>query len=61
MYDDYILKLYLIITSAPADGKIERIFLCVATSVKSDLEKMIDPRMSSMSFMEKDNKTLHDF
>lgn len=40
---------YLIITSAPAGGSSESIFLCVLASVKSHLDKMVAPRMSSMS------------
>lgn len=40
---------YLIITSAPAGGSSESIFLCVLASVKSHLDKIVAPRMSSMS------------
>ena len=40
---------YLIITSAPAGGSSESIFLCVLASVKSHLDKVVAPRMSSMS------------
>ena len=44
----YVLP-YLIITSAPAGGSSESIFLCVLASVKSHLDKIVAPRMSSMS------------
>ena len=40
---------YLIITSAPSGGSNESIFLCVLASVKSHLDKIVAPRMSSMS------------
>lgn len=40
---------YLIITSAPSGGSSESIFLCVLASVKSHLDKIVAPRMSSMS------------
>ena len=46
--------LYLIITSAPAGGSSESIFLCVLASVKSHLDKIVAPRMSSMSNIKKD-------
>ena len=41
--------LYLIITSAPAGGNIERIHLCVVTLVKSHLERIVAPWISSIS------------
>ena len=49
----YVLP-YLIITSAPAGGSSESIFVCVLASVKSHLDKIVAPRMSSMSNIKKD-------
>lgn len=35
--------MYLMITSAPAGGNIERICLCVVALVKSHLERIVAP------------------
>lgn len=43
--------MYLIITSAPDEGNTVRILFCVLVLVKSHLENIVAPSMSSMSLL----------
>ena len=45
--------MYLIITSAPDEGNTVRILFCVLVLVKSHLENIVAPSMSSMSLVYK--------
>ena len=48
-----MVLMYLIITSAPDEGNTVRILFCVLVLVKSHLENIVAPSMSSMSLVYK--------